>query len=316
MANILTNSNFDNNLNGWVNGVDGGYAFGWVDGQAEAISYSNSTSKKPHKMWQLLDIDAEVIDAKLDVFARWESYGGDIDGSVEFEVYIIRPDGVYDKYYQVTHTGSSESRILSNVNVLSTFQAGGIGTYKLLLIASPASAKTGSSYIQSFGYFDWTSLNVSFKYKKIFIEQLPVSSVKTSKESKFLSGSVSVSENCLPIRLKMISELINLSEKRQNEALLIISDSITGQEEILTVKGTQKSISESLGISEALLSQLTKSKMLSDSLLFSETLVSLRKENNNEIVIYYPEDISYIPRSPQDTEWIRREIRIAHEVEV
>jgi|Deesub1362A_J573_1020465.scaffolds.fasta_scaffold00107_91 hypothetical protein len=363
MGEILINNNFSNNLNGWVNGVDGGYAFGWVDGQAEAISYSDSTSKKPHKIWQLLSIEAEVISATLEVFARWETYGGDIvDGSVEFEIYIIRPDGVYDKYYQVTYTGSSEAKILSNVNVLPTFQAGGIGTYKLLLIASPASAKTGSAYIQSFGYYDWASLVVTFRHKKSIIESLNFSPAPEKDFSKAMSELVKPSESISQKVwfFRRISEGINLSEILKKSSFKSFSEGVANTEQlsstyfdVINVKkespsesinileklsdrdvskglsesiilneltdvyvGYFKNIEESISLDEDITPTHIKPRSIGEQISLSEKIVSIIKTSGNWMIIYTPGGTRYSDISPVDNEWVRREARIAHDIEV
>ncbi len=225
MSNLIQNGDFAWAFAGWVNPVLGGLAFLISAEQPFGVSNPSSVATKTYKMCQPFSLNDEIITATITVWAIWEAYSGDDDGSNRFLVELEKPDTTMVTLVDTTKTAAvSSGNILTASDISANFST--YGNYKLWLTLVSKSSKTGVEHEVSEGGYDNISIDVTVKKYKAVHEMIGSLGVLDDKVTisppaynyESASEVVGLSESCSYIVITDslgVSEVVGLSESIQ-----------------------------------------------------------------------------------------------------
>ena len=180
MAETLTNGTFDSDLSSWAK--HGGSSRTMFTYDATGASHDGGATKARHagvgltlvrySMYQNITIsEASNIDtATMDIWGQLATYGTVhvteiLKSYIQFTVNLVDPDGNFHRVQQITRyyissTALRPITILSDEDVKSILQAGGNGTWSIIVAAFIYRANFGTGELR--GWYDDLSLDISY----------------------------------------------------------------------------------------------------------------------------------------------------------
>lgn len=270
--NKILNGDFSSAFAGWVNPALGGLKFSISAEQPFGVSDPSSTSGKTYKMCQQFNSNDEIITAVITVWASWEAYPGDTNGSNQFRVELEKPDTTMVTLVNTTKTAvSSSGNILSGVDIKSNMTQ--YGNYKLWLTLVTKSSRTGVEYEVSMGGYDNISIDVTVK------------KYKTVHEILGSSGAI------LSEARVTKSEIIGLSEAYSTE--------------VLSPSFNYETASESVGLNESYSKILKRIRGVVEVVGLSESIQAKRTQGNVETTFVLEDLTQWTQISEVTTPWIK-----------
>lgn len=281
--NKILNGDFAYAFAGWINPAFGGLAFSISAEQPFGVSDPTSKDPKTYKMCQQFSSNDEIITAEITVWASWEAYSGDTDGSNRFKVELEKPDTTMVTLVDTTKTAASSSgNILTASDISANMTT--YGNYKLWLTLVTKSAETddpelGKTYEGSRGAYDNILIDVTVKKYKT-VHEIIGSTGAILSEAK-------VSR----------SEVVGLVEAYSTETF--------------SPSFNYETASESVGLSESYSKILKRIRGVVEVVGLSETIQAKRTQGNLETT-YVLEDLTqWTEISRVETPWIKIKTEIA-----
>ena len=207
MAEFCTNGNFNSDLSGWTNsGGDANWSWSSTWGIANGgsasdyIEGSEYGTPVQYSMYYSVSIanTTNIIAAVMDTWIKIDANGGfTSDVEAEFWLKLESPSAAVTTVANttLTYTSQQTTDLASGVDVKSTLQSGGTGTWKIWVVCIITNIAPGSSALSDFYTFiDGVSLDIDTAYSTTHTGTLSTSGslTQTATISNSSTGTLAI----------------------------------------------------------------------------------------------------------------------------